>query len=242
MNYALILAGGAGQRMRSTGMPKQFVKLYGKPIIVYTLEKFELSEYIDKIIIVCRDGYLHLLSEALKPYDIKKVGKVIVGGIERQESLKKGLAAITELGGTPDDIIVIHDGVRPMVSPNTIKENITTAQKYGCAITVRPVTETVVISDADNVNFDDFKKRSDTYSLTSPQTFKLGNIVDAFRKHESRRDIVPLLDAAMVYAAEGNYIQLVKEYTKNIKITTPEDFYYLKAMVELEENKFIFGL
>ena len=114
---------------------------------------------------------------------------------------------------------------------------------HGCAVTVHPVTETVVITDAEDAGMDDFKKREDTYSMTSPQTFRLGSILDAYRKTEiAKNQALPLLDAAMVYARAGGEVHLVKEQGVNLKITTPEDYYFLKAMLELEENKFVFGL
>lgn len=243
MNYAIILAAGVGQRMRSAGLPKQFLKLMGKPIIVYTLEKFELSGDIDKVIIVCHGSYVDHMQSLIKTYQIEKVEKIVVGGSDRQGSLKRGLDAIKELGGTDRDIVVIHDGVRPLVTPNTIHENIRVAKKYGCAITVHPVTESVVITNSETADMEDFKKRADTYSLTAPQTFQLDKIMDAFDRIENiEQGDVPLLDAAMVYAKTGGEVHLVKEQGANIKITTPEDFYFLKAILELEENKYIFGL
>lgn len=226
--------------MRSAGMPKQFLKLFGKPIIVYTLEKFEDSDDIDKIVVVCREGYTDQLSELIKLYHIGKVEKIIIGGDDRQVSLRKGLIALGDIGASENDIVVIHDGVRPMITSAIIRENVRVAQKYGCAVTVHPVNESVVITDTDNAVMNDFKKRADTYSLTAPQTFKFGEIVKAY---ESEQDSdIPLLDAAMVYASKEHAVHLVKDLGTNIKITTPEDFYYLKAMLELEENKFIFGL
>ena len=138
---------------------------------------------------------------------------------------------------------MIHDGVRPLVDLSILHENIRIARQHGCAVTVHPVTETVVITDAEDAGMDDFKKREDTYSMTSPQTFRLGRILDAYEKTElSEKGSVPLLDAAMVYARAGGEVHLVKEQGVNLKITTPEDYYFLKAMLELEENKFVFGL
>lgn len=243
MNYAIVLAAGVGQRMRSGGLPKQFLKLMGKPVIIYTLEKFENSNDIDKVIVVCHGSYIDHMKSLIKTYQMEKIETIIVGGNDRQSSLKKGLDAIKELGGTDSDIVVIHDGVRPLVTQNTIHENIRVAKKYGCAITVHPVTESVVITNSETADMEDFKKRSDTYSLTAPQTFQLGKIVDAFEQIENvEQGDVPLLDAAMVYAKAGGEVHLVKEQGTNIKITTPEDFYFLKAILELEENKYIFGL
>ncbi len=245
MNYAIVLAAGVGQRMRQGGLPKQFLKLLGKPIIIYTLEKFEQCEEIDKIIIVCHGSYTEYMQELLTLYHIRKVEMVVVGGHDRQSSIKRGLDVITNNSGKQDDIVVIHDGVRPLVQEATITENIRAAKENGCAITVHHVTESVVIIDAETAKIDDFKKRADTYTMTSPQTFQFGEIVGAYEnleESEQEHDGVPLLDAAMIYAKNGGKVHLVKEQGANIKITTPEDFYYLKAILELEENKFIFGL
>lgn len=243
MNYAIILAAGVGQRMRNSGLPKQFLKLMGKPIIVYTLEKFEECGEIDRVIVVCHGSYVEHMNSLIQLYHISKADKVIVGGNDRQNSLQKGLDAVVEEGGTNTDIVVIHDGVRPLVDLSIVHENIRIARQYGCAITVHPVTETVVITGTEDAAMEDFKKREDTYSMTSPQTFRLGSILEAYRETElSANGDIPLLDAAMVYARAGGEVHLVKEQGVNLKITTPEDYYFLKAMLELEENKFVFGL
>lgn len=243
VNYAIILAAGVGQRMRNGGLPKQFLKLMGKPIIIYTLEKFELSENIDKVVVVCHGSYVDYMQSLLNLYQLKKVEKIIVGGHDRQSSLQRGLDEVVTIGGKEDDIVVIHDGVRPLVSERTIRENIRVAKQYGCAITVHPVTESVVITDGETAAMKDFQKRADTYSMTAPQSFQLGKIMKAYTSMDILdQKEMPLLDAAMVYAKTGGEIHLVKEQGANIKITTPEDFYFLKAILELEENKYVFGL
>ena len=244
MNIAIILAAGGGQRMRSAGLPKQFLKLFGKPIIIYTLEKFEQCEDIDRVVIVCREGYLDHMRSLLALYHIGKVQRIVIGGRDRQESLQRGLDAAEDIGGQADDIVLIHDGVRPLVEERTIRENIRVAQQYGCAVTVAPVIESVVITEHADAEMQDVKKRAATYSLTAPQSFRLGEIRAAYEHAAAQAgaDGMPLLDAAMVYASTGKKMHLVKEQNRNIKITTPEDFYYLKAMIELEENKFVFGL
>ncbi len=243
MNVAIILAAGVGQRMRNGGVPKQFLKLMGKPIIIYTLEKFEQSEEIDKVIVVCHGSYIEHMRSLLHVYQINKVMEIIVGGSDRQKSLQRGLHTVLENGGTGEDLVMIHDGVRPLVDLWIIHENIRVARQYGCAVTVHPVTESVVVTGEEEADMDDFKKRSNTYSLTAPQTFVLGRIMEAYEKINTlEQEELPLLDAAMVYAKTGGTVHLVKEQGTNIKITTPEDFYYLKAILELEENKYVFGL
>lgn len=243
MNIALILAAGVGQRMRNGGLPKQFLKLMGKPIIIYTLEKFEECDDIDEMVVVCHGSYIEYMQNLLEQYHIHKVKKIVVGGNDRQSSILRGLHTIQECGGQENDIVVIHDGVRPLVSVATIHENVRVAKRCGCAITVRSVTESVVITDSEQAGIADFKKRDATYSMTAPQSFVLGRIVEAYENApQPEGEDIPLLDAAMVYAKSGECVHLVKELGPNIKITTPEDFYFLKAILELEENKFIFGL
>ncbi len=246
MNYALILAAGVGQRMRNAGLPKQFLKMNGKPIIIYTLEKFDEIPEISGIIIVCKEGYLEQMKMFIDKYRISKVKKIVVGGKDRQTSLYRGLKTVAEVGGKKNDVVLIHDGVRPLVSTMSINENIRVASELGAAMTVHPVTESVVVTNEKEAGIFDFKKRAETYSLTSPQSFRLGDIIEAYEKmfagEEKESRELPLLDAAMVYAKYKSDVPMIKDSGTNIKITTPEDFYILRSMFEMEENKFIFGL
>ena len=228
--------------MRSSGMPKQFLEVFGKPIIVYTLEKFERCEEIDATIVSCNAAWIDYLKAFVEKYNLRKLKAVIAGGKDRQGSVINGIKCIRELGADDDDIVVIHDGVRPLVQESIISENIRIAAKYGSAITARPVVESVVITNSDEARFDDFQKRDDTYSLTSPQTFQLKTLADAYNKMESTDTPIPLLDAALIYTYLGNSIHIIKETNQNIKITTAEDYYILKAMLELQENKSVFGI
>lgn len=246
MNTALILAAGVGQRMRNAGLPKQFLKIMGKPIIVYTIEKFERCDDIDNIVVACHAGYVDKLKELVTQYNLSKVVEIVVGGNDRQNSIVRGLKIVEKIQSdtdNPNNVVVIHDGVRPLVDIDVISNNIFEAKKYGCAMTVHSVRESVVITDGEDASIDDFKERGKTYTLTSPQSFRLDVIQEAFREIESDEyNGMPLLDAAMVYAKTKGAVRLVKEQNANIKITTPEDFYYLKAILELEEQKYIFGL
>lgn len=242
MNYGLILAGGVGQRMRTSGMPKQFLEVFQKPIIIYTLEKFEKCQDIDKVIIACNASWIDHMKGLLEQFHISKVLDVIPGGSSRQGSLENGIKCIKKDGGNDDDIIVVHDGVRPLVQCPIISENIRVAKQYGCAMTVKPAIESVCICSGDEAAFDDFEKRDDTYRLTAPQTFSLKVLSDTLEKTSGVTEPIPILDPAMGYAYLGNKVHLVKENNNNIKITTPEDYYILKAMLELEENKYVFGL
>lgn len=242
MNYGLILAGGVGQRMRRTGMPKQFLEVFGKPIIIYTLQKFEQCEDIEQVIIVCNPSWIEYMEMLIQRYGLKKIKEVITGGKDRQDSILNGLSYIRRNSFTDEDIVVIHDGVRPLVQENILSENIRIAKKYGSAMTVRPVIESVVIIDGDSAQFEDFKKRDNTYSLTAPQSFQLKVLIDAYKNIEGKESPIPLLDSALVFTYLGNDIHIVRENSSNIKVTTPEDYYILKAMLELEENRYVFGI
>lgn len=243
MNVSMILAAGIGQRMRNAGLPKQFLKIAGKPVIIYTLEKFESIAEVDVNIIVCREGYNDYMEQLLQEYKITKKTLVIIGGDNRQQSIKKGLHKLKEMHAQPNDVVIIHDGVRPLVSPSIIRENIRIAELYGSAMTVRQVNESVVVTASNKAKIADFAPRKNTYSLTSPQSFQIGLLWKAYELLQTQgNDDLPLLDAAMMYARMGNEVNLVKEQKGNIKITTPEDVYYLKAMLELEESRSIFGI
>ncbi len=243
MNYALILAGGVGQRMRSSGMPKQFLEVFRKPVIIYTLEKFEDCPDIDEVIVVCNSSWTDHMVKLIHTYALKKVKKLIKGGKSRPESVRNGIHAIIALGAAQDDIVVIHDGVRPLIETAIISENIRVAKQYGSAMTVRPVMESVVITESGIAGFGDFKKRDHTYSLTAPQTFTLENALCTLSGTGRGGDNeLPLLDSALAYTHAGNRIHLVMENNHNIKITTPEDYYILKALLELEENRYVFGI
>ena len=109
-------------------------------------------------------------------------------------------------------------------------------------MTVRPVIESVVITSKEEVGFEDFKKRDDTYSLTAPQSFKIGVLAKAYKDIENKDTPMPLLDSALAFTYLGNDIHIIKENNNNIKVTTPEDYYILKAMLELEENRYVFGI
>ena len=242
MNYGLILAGGVGQRMRRTGMPKQFLEVMGKPIIVYTLQRFENCEDVDEIVIACHSSWKEYMEAMIQRYGLKKIRAVISGGKDRQDSVLNGIRYIQSNGAADEDVVVIHDGVRPLIQESILSENIRIAQKYGSAMTVRPVVESVVITGSDTAGFGDFKKRDDTYSLTSPQTFQIGVLTRAYKEIEGKEAPMPLLDSALVFTYLGNEIHIIKENNNNIKVTTPEDYYILKAMLELEENRYVFGI
>lgn len=224
-------------------MPKQFLDVYGKPIIIYTLEQFQKNPLIDQIIVPCNCDWVDYMENLVKKYPINKATKIVEGGKDRSGSIWSGLDAI-DAPLTDDDIVVIHDGVRPLIQQDTITKNVETAKAFGNAMTVRANIETVVVTETDTVSWSDFKNREHTYTLTAPQSFRGKELVEALRKAPELADNsgMPLLDASLVYARLGKKVFLVVEEGNNLKITTPEDYYYLKAYLELQESKDILGV
>lgn len=242
MNYAIILAGGTGQRMRQSGMPKQFLDVYGKPIIIYTLEAFQRNALIDKIIIPCNASWVTYLRNLVDRYQITKVKYIVEGGKDRNGSILAGLNAVTG-SLSENDVIVIHDGVRPLIQQETIDKNIEVAKRYGNAMTVRTNIETVVVTEEAFARWEDFKNRNITYTLTAPQSFQAGELLSVLKEAEALDDGgMPLLDVSLMYARLGKQVYMVVEEGNNLKITTPEDYYYLKSYFELQESKHILGV
>lgn len=148
MNLAVIFAGGTGARMHTKSRPKQFLELNGKPILIYTIELFDNHPQIDGIIVVCIESWIPFLNKMLRKFEISKVVKVIPGGKTGQESIYKGLCAAEEYSDihkSNDSIVLIHDGVRPLITEETITDNIAKVKECGSCITCVPAIETVII-------------------------------------------------------------------------------------------------
>ena len=133
MNFAVIFAGGVGSRMHSKGMPKQFLPVFGKPIIVYTLEKFQETQSVDGIVVVSLESYIDKMRLLADSYHLSKVISIVSGGSSGQESIYNGLNAL-RAKAAPDDIVLIHDGVRPVIDSELIENCIESVKKYGTAI------------------------------------------------------------------------------------------------------------
>lgn len=241
MNIGLIFAGGSGTRMNTKSRPKQFLDLNGKPIIIYTIELFDNHPNIDAIVVVCLESWMPFLQKMLKKFEITKVIKVIPGGNSGQESIYKGLCAAEEYvkdRNENDSIVLIHDGVRPLITEETISANIEKVKECGSCITTVPAIETVIIDKQDNTLT--IPKRSDCMMARAPQSFYLKDILSAHRmsQKEGKNDFI---DSCSLMSYYGYKLGLVQGPMENIKITTPTDYFVLRAMVEVHENQQIFG-
>lgn len=238
MVRALIFAGGTGQRMKTSSKPKQFLELYGKPIIIYTLEYFENHPEVDDIVVVCLKSWIGEFKKLKSKYKITKVSKVVEGGSTGHESIYNGLK-IMEEKSSPDDIILIHDGVRPIISEELITENINTVRKMGSAITVSPVTETVMLLDEDS-EIDSIPNRDFMRLAKAPQSFYYKDIWDVHKR--AKEDNIQSWDSADLMKRYGYKLATVESTPYNIKITSPSDYYIFRALFEARENLQIFGI
>ncbi len=239
MNIALIFAGGTGQRMNTRSVPKQFLKLHGKPLIIYTLEQFENHPDIDGIVISCLESHMGYMRSLVEKYSITKVGNVVPGGETGQESIYHGLLAARELY-PEDSIILVHDGVRPLIDEETITKNIESVKLNGNAITVTPAIETVTIDNNGN-RLGQIVKRSRCQIAKAPQSFYLKDLLDAHEKAMAAHKL-DYVDSASLMQHYGHALYTVEGKPENIKITTPMDFYIFRAIEDARENSQIFGL
>lgn len=238
MVTALIFAGGTGQRMNTRSKPKQFLELHGKPVIIYTIEHFEYHAEIDNIVVACLKDCIDELKGLLKRYSITKVSEIVPGGETGHDSIYNGLKAMK---GTAKegDIVLIHDGVRPLITGNLISENIEAVRKYGNAITSEPARESVLQSK-DGENVDVVPDRSMMYVAKAPQSFYFTDIMKIYEmaKNQGHRSI----DSAHLLSMYNVPMHIVRSVKNNIKITEPADFYIFRALFEAIENQQIMGI
>lgn len=240
MNIAIIFAGGSGVRM-GAGVPKQFLEINGKPIIIHTLQLFQYHEMIDKIYISVLADYIPYMKELVEEYRLSKVSDVIPGGETAQDSIYNALKK-AESENPEDSIVLLHDGVRPFVSYEVISKNIKSVQEKGNAITCTPCFETIMISK-DGKHVDSVPFRKETFAAQAPQSFYLKDIIaahDAVRSMPARYE--NMVDACTIIRSQGIEAHMVEGNRGNIKVTTPEDVYTFRALLQYKENEQAFGL
>lgn len=229
MNIAIIFAGGTGSRMHSASVPKQFLELYDKPIIIYTLEIFDKQPEIDGIVVACLESWIPYLEQLLVKFGIKKVVKIVPGGTTGQESIYNALVAAQEQYGKENPVVLVHDGVRPLISSKTISDNIRVVkEKRGC-ITTAPTTETFVIEQPDKSLF--VANRAQSFIARAPQSFYLQDILSAHRQ-VINESLPPFIDSCSLMNHFGYDFGLIDGPIENIKITTEVDFCTFKAIID----------
>lgn len=239
MNIAIIFAGGTGQRMNTKTKPKQFLELHGKPILVYTLEQFQQNKRIDGIIVVSLESWIDYCIELVNKFVLTKVVAIIPGGESGQESIYNGLHKAAELY-PEDSIVLIHDGVRPLVDQETITNCVDCVEKHGSAVTVTPATETITVM-AENGEVGQIIERSRCQLARAPQCFVLSEILAAHHKGREEENF-SFIDSASLMSHYGHTLYTIEGSPENIKITTPSDFYIFRAIMDARENSQILGL
>lgn len=218
MNIAVIFAGGTGQRMNSKTRPKQFLELHEKPILVYTLEAFQKHEEIDGIILVTLKDWINYCLELKEKYHLTKLKSIIPGGKTATESAFNGLARANELFPS-DSIVLIHDGVRPLVDEETITKNIECVKEHGTAITVSPAIETITVSDS-NENSGVIKEvieRAKCQMARAPQGFYLNEILDVYKKAANDKE-TSFIDSATMMMHYGYKLYTVYEFVSESEL------------------------
>ena len=229
MKIAIILAGGSGTRMGSD-IPKQFIDIYGKPLIIHTIEAFDINPNIDYIAVICKNEFKEDLTIWIRKYGISKVKWIVDGGNTRQESVYNGINQLSDFCSN-QDIVVIHDAARPLISQRIINENIESAKINKAVDTVIPTTDTIIRS-IDGSVIEEVPVRRELYLGQTPQSFEYALIKKAHEEAKKENNLNATDDCQLVLKI-GNKVSLVKGDKLNFKVTTFEDLLILKSVIKL---------
>lgn len=235
MNIALIIAGGNGQRMRQD-IPKQFLNVNDKPVIVYTMEAFQKHPGIDAIAVVCLDGWQEILNAYSRQFNITKLQWIVNGGLTGQESIRNGIDKLKETC-SGEDMVLIHDAIRPMLSQEIISECISKCRLFGSAITVIPCAEAVLYSE----NYKDAEKSIDRSTLMrtqTPQAFPLSKLIWAHEEAD-KRGITNSVATCTLMIELGQKVSFSTGSEKNIKLTTTDDIEIFKALLQSKKDEWL---
>lgn len=233
-NIAIVIAGGSGKRM-GYEIPKQFLSINKKPVIIYTLEAFEKLPQIDAIEVVCIKGWEDNLKGFLKEYNIKKVKWIVEGGKTGQESIRNG---VFNLEGkiSSNDNVIIHDGVRPMLDKEIILDVIAKCNIHGNGISSMPYNEQIFLKD-DEESTTEYIPRETLRRMVTPQAYKFDLIDKAY--HEAFEKSIGISDSSYantMMVELGHRLFFAAGSDKNLKLTTPDNLLIFKAMLELGDN------
>ena len=237
MNYALIIAGGSGNRM-GQDIPKQFMHVDNCPIIIHTMLAFERHPDINGIAVVCLDGWQTVLRSYANQFSVTKLKWIFDGGDNGQASIRNGIYGLRDAGCTGDDLVLIHDAVRPLLSQDIISSNIAICQKYGYAITGIKCREAILESD-DGFAATTSIPRDKLVRTQTPQTFRLRNIIAAHEAAAERGVTNSVASCTLIAELGLGEMHIVPGSEKNIKITTVEDLEILKALMHVEKEAWL---
>jgi 2-C-methyl-D-erythritol 4-phosphate cytidylyltransferase len=227
MNIALLMAGGVGLRMFQN-VPKQFLTVFDKPIMIYTLEAFQKHPDVEAIVVPCLDGWHEILWAYAKQFNITKLKWIVPGGENGQASIRSGVFALREIC-TDDDIVLVHDAIRPMVSAEIISDCIVKCRRYGSGLAAIDCRETV-IQTRDGIKGDVSINRAETKRVQTPQAYRYDKLLWA---HEEalRRGVTDAVSTSTIMIELGESIYFALGSEKNFKITDFDDIDLFKAFL-----------
>lgn len=239
MNIAIIIAGGSGKRM-GQDIPKQFINVYDKPILLYTLESFERHPQIDAIEVVCLDGWHDVLRAYARQFNISKLKWIISGGASGQESIRNGVYNL-EGKVQPDDIIIIHDGIRPLVDDTVLTDVLLKAKQYGNAVTSMPYNEQIfIINPDDNTTTKQYIPRETLRRVSTPQAYRFDLLDEKY--HEAFEKEIGIYGSSYtntMMVELGVTLHFAAGSDKNIKLTTKDDLELFKAYLKADKDTWL---
>lgn len=235
-NIALIIAGGVGARTHQD-IPKQFIHVHDKPIIIYTLSVFQNHPQIDAIEVVCLEGWYDVVWAYAKQFGISKLENIVPGGKTGQDSIRNGLYDIAKRYKENDDIVLIHDSIRPLVSADIISDNIRVCREKGNATAVIPCTS-VMLKTEDSMVSTDQVPRDNLKITQTPQAFFINELLEVHAK-AIKMDLLPSIASCALYIEMGMPVYLSNGSEKNIKITTSEDIEIFESLLSSEKAEWI---
>lgn len=230
MNTALILAGGVDPRFQMA-IPKQFVIVENRPIIVYTLQVFQDHPEIDRIVVSCLHGWKEMVQAYAKQFNISKLVQIVDGGMDAQESSRKGIEWLRE-NGKPDDLVIVHDAIRPLVTDNLISDSIKCCREYGMGVAAVQSMDTVMITQDGVTGWENISRYS-IRRIQTPQAFRLDYLENMHQK-AIEQGIIHCVDNNSMLAILGEKIHFSKGSDFNIKINRVEDVEMFKALYHME--------
>ena len=229
MNFAIIVAAGSGTRMNNNGLPKQFLKINEVPLLVYSLKTFASCKSVDGLIIVANPAYIDLTTQIIDEYKINKVLGVVVGGKTRQQSVYNGLELLKVFSVKDDDIVLIHDSARPLVSEKIILDNMEACKEYEAVTTAISVTDTIAVS-SENKEISNVPNRETLYAVQTPQTFKYSLIMKAHQNFIEHPFDHVTDDTSLVKEIK-HPVKIVEGSKENLKVTTQEDVEVIQNII-----------
>lgn len=239
MNIAIVIAGGSGQRM-GQDIPKQFIHVYDKPVLIYTLESFQMHPLIDAIEVVCLEGWRDVLRAYAKQFNISKLKWIVSGGVSGQESIRNGVYNL-EHKVDDTDIIVIHDGIRPLVDESVLTDVLRKAEQYGNAVTSMPYNEQIFLVDKeDPMTTNKYIPRETLRRVSTPQAYRFDLLDEKY--HEAFEKEIGIHGSSYtntMMVELGVTLHFAAGSDKNIKLTTKDDLELFKAYLKADKNTWL---